>query len=442
MSTLIRHLPWVMLALALLLLVAIAGQVATSMPPRTFTILTGPEGGGYYLAAQAYQRIAQEKGFDLQIRTTAGASETLDMLERGEAEVGFVQGGIAARGDSQLLSAIANVFYEPVWIFYRTDAFDGQPLTRLAEAQGKRVSLGLQGSGTYELASSLAAKVGLTPENTTFLNLSFDAAEAQLAAGDIDVALFVVSDASELPWRLIQTPGIALMSVERADAYAFYYPWLRELVLPEGGADVAANIPSEPKRLLATTANLVARNDMHPDLVRLMVIAAIETHRRGGRFEEPGEFPNIELTDLPVDQEAYAYMQQILSGRSFLDAYFPFWLASLIDRYLLFVVPALLIALPILSRSPQAFQWYMRQRIVRWYRIVHDIERRAQTMGLEEIDVELQNMAEIERTVGEELIVTTSYMPQVYQLRQHIEYVMEKLNKRKLMLQNASLSEV
>lgn len=437
---LIRHLPWVVLAFAGVLVLAIVAQVATSMPPRTFTLLTGPEGGGYYIAAQEYQRIAKENGFDLQIRTTNGAGETLELLERGDADVGFVQGGIAARGNPQVLSTLANVFYEPLWIFYRTAAFEGQSLTRLAQAEGKRVAIGAEGSGTLELAASMTAQVGLTPANTTFLNLTFDEAAAQLAGGGVDVAFFVVSDASELPWQLMREPGIELMDVERADAYAFYYPWLSELILPEGGADVAANIPSVPKQLLTTTANLVVRNDMHPDLVRLLVVAAIETHRRGGRFEQPGQFPNVELTDLPADQEAYAYMQQLLSGRSFLDTYFPFWLASLIDRYMLFVLPALLIALPILSRSPQVFQWYMRQRIVRWYRIVHDIERRAQALGLEEIEVELQNLVEMERKIGEELIVTNTYMPQVYQLRQHVEYVMEKLRKRKLALQAAQPS--
>lgn len=85
---------------------------------------------------------------------------------------------------------------------------------------------------------------------------------------------------------------------------------------------------------------------MHPDLVRLMVIAAIQTHRSGGKFEKPGQFPNLELTDLPVDPDADAYMRQILGGRTDLDRYLPFWLAAIIDRYLLFVLPCCLLSCP------------------------------------------------------------------------------------------------
>ena len=435
MAALIRNLPWVIAALILAALLAIAVQIAVTMPPRSFTILTGPEEGGYYQAALAYQRIAKEKGFDLQIRTTNGASETLALLQSGAADLGFVQSGVAAAGDPSKLSTIANVFYEPVWIFYRKDAFGNEPMTRLHQAIGKRIAVGPLGSGTYDLANYFLPIAGLTPDNTTLLNLSFADAAQQLTDGTADVAIFVVSDSSPLPWQLINTPGIELMSVSRANAYAFYYPWLSELVLPEAGANVANDIPAESKHLLTTVAALIARNDLHPDLVRLMVIAAIQTHRSGGKFEKPGQFPNLELTDLPVDPDADAYMRQILGGRTDLDRYLPFWLAAIVDRYLLFVLPALLIILPLLSRSPQAFQWYMRQRIVRWYRIVHEIEYRSQTMDLEQIDSELRHLDEIERTIADELTVTNSYMPQVYELRQHIDFVAGKLKERKLQLQ-------
>lgn len=435
MGALIRNLPWVIAALVLVALLAIAVQIAVTMPPRTFTILTGSEEGGYYQAALAYQRIAKEKGFDLQIRTTNGASETMALLESGAADLGFVQSGVAAAGDPSKLSTIANVFYEPVWIFYRKDAFDGKPMTRLYEAMGKRIAIGPVGSGTYDLANYFLPIAGLTPENTNFLNPSFVDAAQQLVDGTADVAIFVVSDASSLPWELIRKSNIELMSVSRANAYAFYYPWLSELVLPEAGADVANNIPAESKHLLTTVAALIARNDLHPDLVRLMVIAAIQTHRSGGKFEKPGQFPNLEMTDLPVDPDADAYMRQILGGSTDLDRYLPFWLAAIVDRYLLFVLPALLIILPLLSRSPQAFQWYMRQRIVRWYRLVHEIEYRSQTMNLEQIDAELRHLEEIERTITDELTVTNSYMPQVYELRQHIDFVAGKLKERQLQLQ-------
>jgi TRAP transporter TAXI family solute receptor len=431
MSALIRNLPLVIIIASFAVLLAIILQIVTTFPPRSFTILTGSEEGGYYLAAQEYQRIAKEKGFDVVIRTTNGAVETLELLEAGEAEVGFIQSGIDSGDARTELSTLANVFYEPVWIFYRTDAFDGESLTRLPQAAGKRIAIGPEGSGTHLLSNNILRQAGVISDTASLLPLSFADAAEQLVAGTVDVAIFVVSDSADLPWDLIRQPGIELMNVERAAAYAFYYPTLSELVLPAGGADVEQSIPSEPKTMLATVANLVVRNDIHPDLIRLLVVAAFETHRQGGRFEKAGEFPNTFHTDLPVNSQAEAYMRQIQQGGSFLDTYFPFWLAAVLDRYMLFVLPALLLLLPILSRSPQAFQWYMRQSVVRWYRIVHELDRRSQTMTLDEIDAALQELDELDHRIGDELIVTNTVMPQVYELRQHIDFVVEKLNKRR-----------
>lgn len=56
-------------------------------------------------------------------------------------------------------------------------------------------------------------------------------------------------------------------------------------------------------------------------------------------------------------------------------------------------------------------------------------------MDLEQIDSELRHLDEIERTIADEVDVTNSYMPQVYELRQHIDFVAGKLKERKLQLQ-------
>lgn len=428
-----RNLAKILIVLGVLLLLAALIQVVTSLPPRKFTILTGSEGGGYYIAAQSYQQIAAEKGFDLEIRTTTGPSETLRLLEAGAADAGFVQGGIASSGNPLVLSSLANVFYEPLWIFYRKDAAEA-PLRRLYELIGKRIAVGAEGSGTQYLTTRLLAEATVTPDNSTFVNLSFADAAKQLAAGEVDAALFVVSDAYPLPWELLKNPAIELMNMERADAYGFRNPWLTTVVLPASGADSLLEIPSESKTMLATTANLVVRNDLHPDLLRLLAFATVLTHQRGGLFENRYEFPNMTMTDLPVSATAQAYLGQLKRGDSYLDNHLPFWMAAVIDRYLLFVLPVLLIVLPIVTRSPLVYQWYMRQKVVKWYRIVRDTELHMETLQLGEIDDEIHKLADLDRKLGVELSVSNAYLPSVYELRTHVQFVSDRLQKRKQQL--------
>lgn len=426
-----RNLQWILIGAGVVLLLAAIIQVFATMPPRKFTILTGPQDGSYYVTAEAYKKIAADKGFDLEIRTTTGPSETLQLLESGQAVAGFVQGGIAAAGDPTILSTLANVFYEPIWIFYRKDAFGQQPLARASEFIGKRIAVGSAGSGTDWMAMRLLEESAITPENTTLINMSFDEAAAQLASGQVDAGFFVASDMLPLPWRLLDNPDLDLISFDKADAYDFRLPWLTTVVLPEGGANIQRNIPAATKRLLATTANLLVRNDTHPDLVRLLVVAAVATHYQGGLFEGRFQFPNLLMTDLPINNQAQAYLQQLKNGDSYLDNHFPFWLAALFDRYLLFVLPVLLIALPLLARTQIAYRWYMQQKIVRWYKTVHAIDMHVDTMQLAAVDNEIHRLDTIDDKLRKQLTVSNSYMPQVYELRQHIEFVKQRLEARR-----------
>ena len=98
MTFLRRYWIWLSIAFVLALLIALIVSTAVSMPPRSFTILTGREGGAYYQYAQEYQKIAAEYGFELKIQQTAGSVETLRLLEDGTAAAGFVQGGLATVG--------------------------------------------------------------------------------------------------------------------------------------------------------------------------------------------------------------------------------------------------------------------------------------------------------------------------------------------------------
>ena len=96
MSLLRRYWIWLLTGLGLVSLVGLIVATILSLPPRSFTILAGRQGGAYYGFAQEYQKIARQYGFDLQIQQTAGSVDTLRRLEAGDAPIGFVQGGVAA----------------------------------------------------------------------------------------------------------------------------------------------------------------------------------------------------------------------------------------------------------------------------------------------------------------------------------------------------------
>ena len=102
-----------------------------------------------------------------------------------------------------------------------------------------------------------------------------------------------------------------------------------------GIVDLGRDIPGQDYHLIAPTATLVAREDLHPALVDLFVKAAGEIHGGAGWFQQQGQFPSPKYTEIPVADEAAKYYRD---GPPFLQRYMRFWLANLFERLWVVVV--------------------------------------------------------------------------------------------------------
>lgn len=422
-------------ALIFLLVAVVVSALITlfrrDQPPDSFTIAAGPPGSASYLAAENYRRIAQENGFDLEILSSEDVVERLDMLLAGEAQVGFIPSGAAAGLETDELRTLASVYYEPLWIIYRRALAPDEPFDDLQNLRGMRIALGPDSISTERLARLLLGLNGITEENATFVDLDKAGAIDGLRDGRVDAAFFVGAATEDLLLPLLRDPDLDIMSVRRAPAYANRYRFLTTIDLPEGAIDLEENIPSEDRRLLSAVATIVIRHDLHPDLIRLMTIALVETHEPGGLFEKPFEFPRVDLADLPISREYLAYLEQIRSGESQLDNIFPFRIAALIDRIYLFAVPVILLLIPIIFRGPGVYSTFMRRRLYTWYQLLRDIEKRAARMNLEQIAIAEQALDEMERRLEEKFSISRGYLAGYYDLRMHIALVRDTLRERR-----------
>jgi uncharacterized protein len=429
-----QNLKWILVGLGIVLLIGAFVQFFGSMPPRTLTWLAGRQGGAYYAVAELVRKEARAKGFDVNIVATAGSVEALQKLENGEGDVAFIQGGVAAQADPEKVDTLATVSYEPMWIFYRKELGGAEPLDDFGDLAGKRIAIGEANSGTNQLAKLILADVGVSGDDATLVELSSAASIEALQKGEIDAALFVSAYPASTIQALVQDPNLELMSLRYADALARRHRFLSVQTLPRGTFDIVRDVPRQDVKLLSTRTNLMVRKGFHPDLLRLLSIAAVQLFTPGGFFADPDEFPNTTYTDQPVSREAKAYLDQVKGGESQLDRYLPFWLAALIDRYLLFVVPLLLIFVPLLGRSPMVYQWYMRNKITRWYTFVHKMELRVENMQVPEIDAAIAELEGLDDKLARDLNVSNAYIPSVYDLRTHVQHVIEQLQKRRAKL--------
>ncbi len=400
----------------------IAFQFVDPAPPKTLTFSAGQPGGAYYAYAEAFRDYLQKRGVTVQILESAGSMENIGRLKKGSADVAFVQSGLVSPevAQSGVLQSLGSMYYEPLWVFLR----QGVNVQLLSELKGKRIAVGLPGSGTRALALQLLRDNGIDEQNSTLLPLSSLNSAKSLQAGEVD-ALFVVSAASSKTVQTLQQSAkVHLMPIKRATAYTRRMDSISSVVLPQGALNLALNVPPANTALLASTATLIVNENMHPALQALMMLAAKEVHAGKSLFASAALFPTAQYTGMPLSIVADNYYK---SGPPFLQRYLPFWAATMIDRLKVMLFPFIALLLPLSKVMPPLYRWRIRSRIYRWYKKLSDIDASTLDGYSPELFAELERMEMEIRKVK----VPLPYAEELYHLRVHLALVRDQFQRTK-----------
>jgi TRAP transporter TAXI family solute receptor len=404
--------------------IIVAYQFTDPLPPKTLRMATGKEGGGYHTYTLAYQKYLADQKFHLEILPTAGSVEVLKKLKAGEVSVGLVQGGTGNTVTPEGLETIASLFYEPLWIFHRQEL----SFQYLFELRGKRIAVGEEGSGTRPLALQLLGDNNVTETNSTFFGLAYKVAAQQLIAGEIDAAFFIMPTNGAIVKELLEAPGIELFSFKQDLAYTSRYPYLTTVKLGEGVISLEKNIPDKDKTLLAATASLVARENLHPDIVHLLLMSLIAVHHKGGLLEKINQFPSDKFVEFPMNANAASYLKD---GPSLLHKIFPFWIAATLDHLKIMLIPLIAIIMPLLKGILPIYRWKIRSNIYRWYALLREVDQKLDdTNDLEVIQQEIRRMRILQKELVDQVSVPLSYMGEFYGLQLHIRLILNRLEER------------
>jgi len=400
--------------------IAMAYHYVRPAPPGALTIAGGPAGSTFQSTAEKYRKILARNGVTLKILPSEGSLDNLRKLNDPavQVDVGFVQGGVSSGIPIEKLVSLGSVFHEPLALFYR----DAKPRDRISDLGGKRLAIGLEGSGTHTLALILLKANGIEPGGkTTLLTLEGEDAAEALIGNKVDAAFLMGDTASpQMMRKLLKTPGVRLFSFTQADAYSRRFPYLNKLDIPMGSFDIGKNIPSQDIYLIGPTVELVARKNLHPALSDLLIEAAREVHGGAALLRRAGEFPAPREHEFRISDDARRYYS---SGKSFLYRYLPFWMASLVDRGLVVLVPIFVVLIPGLKMAPSIYRWRIRSRIFRWYGKLIALERGMLAQpSLAEREELLRRLEDIEAEVNK-MRMPLAYADQFYVLRDHIGFV-------------------
>jgi TRAP transporter TAXI family solute receptor len=402
-------------------------QFVAPPPPMSASMATGAQGGAYQQFAERLKEELAKEGFELNLVPTSGSRDNLERLlaDNPQVEIALVQSGLErqlAAEEQVRLESLGAIYQEPLWLFHRRDV----ELDRIADLLPLRLGLGGDGSGTRAASDAILGANAIAPEKypETWQSLGGGKAARALIAGELDAAFFVGPAENALVQQLAASPEITLAHFRRAAAYEARLPFFNQVRVGEGLLDLASNAPDRDIITLAPVATLVVNEDFNPGLVPLFLEASREVMRDGTLLDAAGTFPSAEPRTFDLHKDAVHYYDK---GLPILQRYLPFRIASLADRYIILLIPLIVVMIPLLKAVGPIYQWRIRARIYRWYKYLREIDRKLHAGSLPaELDSEIQRLEHLENELAA-VEVPLSYSHELYELHMHVRYVIERL---------------
>ena len=319
------------------------------------------------------------------------------------------------------LLSLGIVYNNPFWVFYSSaEAFD-----RLSQLKGKRIAVGPAGTAVRQAAEKVLGTDGVTAATATFLPIAGSAAVEALRDGKVDAYWIASAPESPAVQTMLRMPNVRLMSFARAEALTRIFPNLVRLTLPQGVFDIAANIPSSDVTLIATTVRILIRDDLHPQIVNLLLPILIKEHGGPGIFQRAGEFPTQTDPEYPMAASAVDFYK---NGPSFLQRHLPLWLTTHVQRAITALVAAIAIGIPLFNFAPKLYLWFVKSYMAKLYRRLRIVEKESQAELTVPRAVALQT--ELENIDQAASILPMRHSDLFLEFNRHIESVRARLVSR------------
>jgi len=415
---------FISILLIVLIVFLVSYYYVKPFPPKSLVMVTGMQGGAFALFGERYQQILARDNIHLETRLSSGSVENLRLLndKSQKVDAGFVQGGIARSEEKVNLVSLGSLTYTPLWVFYRDDEILDDP----SQLKGKRIAIGPEGSGAQKFALDLLKTANASDPPTVLYKIQYSDANKAMLGGRVDAVMEFGATDNQLIMDLLKAKNIKLMSFSQVEAYTRLFPDISHVILPKGILNPSQRLPAADVHLLSPTVNLIIHEDLHPALVYLLLKAAVEIHGGAGWVHKAGEFPSVNKQDFKTSEQAQRFYKS--GGGSLLYNYFPFWVATFIDRMILILIPLGVVLIPLVGIIPWIYTWRNRSKYYRWYRELKNIEMELNEQMQPERGKELQaRLDQIDEAVSR-VRVSIAFYDEVYTLKEHIHSMRRKLN--------------
>lgn len=303
------------------------GKDATAQPsagkaPDRLTIATATTGGVYYPVGNALAKLWTEKnGVQTVAQTSAGGVANMQMLAKGEAEIAFVEAGIASyavNGEEMFsgkkidnIQALTSLYPNVVHILTKADS----GITSLKDLKGKRIIPGSRGSSSEVNTRKILAAYGLDYIKNQDVKadfMGFNEAAESLKNGMTDVISMTGGMPLAAALDVTTSSNVKLLSLDKetVDKLVQENPYYIPFTIPKGtykGQD-------EDVLTVAVANLLVIRKDLPNDFVYNLtknmyenLPILIETHKALKDMKIENALNGV---NIPVHEGAKKYYQE------------------------------------------------------------------------------------------------------------------------------------
>lgn len=211
--------------------------------PELISMLTGGTSGTYYpLGGEMATIIKNETGIQTDALSSNASADNVIALQEEEAELAFVQTDVvafASEGTNAFdgnpvdnVLAIGALYPETVQIVTTMDT----GINSVEDLEGKTVSVGAPGSGTYINAEQILEIHGMTMDDIDAQHLDFGESTGGIQDGNIHAAFITAGWPTGAIEGLGATTDVSIVPIEqdKIDEIVAKYPYYSEDTIPGG----------------------------------------------------------------------------------------------------------------------------------------------------------------------------------------------------------------
>ena len=288
---------------------------------KNYVFATGGTSGTYYSFGGVIANLWNNniEGMNVTAQSTGASAENLRLVNRGEADLAFVQNDVmdyAYNGtdmfDGEVLtnfSAILTLYPEVVQIA----ATKSSGIRSIADFKGKRVSVGDAGSGVEFNAKQILEAYGLTFDDIRKSNLSFKESSDGLQNGTLDACFIVAGVPNAALQELSLSTDIILVPIGNTQIRELtsQYKYYTEVNIP---ANTYNGVNTDTKAV-AVKATIAVNNNIPEEEVYNMIKTLFEKQSDLSLAHAKGNELNIEDApkgvSIPFHSGAVKYYEEV-----------------------------------------------------------------------------------------------------------------------------------